>query len=91
MVFVAASDYLKSLTGSIAKWVPGRMVALGTDGFGRSDTRGELRNYFEVDSRFIALAALHTLALEGQIEASILTDAMNQLGIDPDKASPLQI
>ena len=88
-VVVAASDYLKALPCSIAKWLPGRLVALGTDGFGRSDTRAELRNYFEVDARFITLAALHGLALEGQIDKSILADAMQRMNIDPEKISPL--
>jgi pyruvate dehydrogenase E1 component len=88
-VFVAASDYLKALPCAIAKWLPGRLVALGTDGFGRSDTRADLRNYFEVDARFITLAALHGLALEGQIDKSVLTGAIEKMNIDPEKTSPL--
>lgn len=90
-VFVAASDYLKAMPCSIAKWLPGRLVALGTDGFGRSDTRTDLRNYFEVDARFIAFAALHGLALEGRIDKAILTSAMEKMAIDPEKISPLLI
>jgi pyruvate dehydrogenase E1 component len=88
-VFVAASDYLKALPCSIAKWLPGRLVTLGTDGYGRSDTRAALRNYFAVDARFIAYAALHALALEGRISTSILTDAMKRMDIDPEKSNPL--
>jgi pyruvate dehydrogenase E1 component len=88
-IFVAASDYLKSLPCSIAKWLPGRLVALGTDGYGRSDTRAALRNYFEVDARFIAFAALHALALEGRISIERVTDAMKQMDIDPEKSNPL--
>jgi pyruvate dehydrogenase E1 component len=90
-VFVAASDYLKAMPCSIAKWLRGRLVALGTDGFGRSDTRSDLRNYFEVDARFIAFAALHGLALEGRIDKAILTGAMEKMAIDPEKISPLLI
>jgi pyruvate dehydrogenase E1 component len=88
-VFVAASDYLKALPYSIAKWLPGQFLALGTDGFGRSDTRANLRNYFEVNARFIALAALYGLSLEGQIDRAILTDAMERMAIDPEKISSL--
>jgi pyruvate dehydrogenase E1 component len=88
-VFVAASDYLKSLPCSIAKWIPGRMVALGTDGYGRSDSRAALRNYFEVDARFITLAALHALAVEGKINDETLQKANKDLDIDPEKANPI--
>lgn len=87
-VFVAASDYLKALPSSLAKWIPGRLAVLGTDGFGRSDTRADLRNFFEVDARFITLAALHALALEGQIDKQILVAAMERMKIDPEKAYP---
>ena len=90
-VFVAASDYLKALPGSIAKWVPGRFVALGTDGYGRSDTREALRDYFEVDARFIALAALHGLAVDGEIEPEIAAKAIKDLDINPDKVNPVLI
>ncbi|MHC5157106.1 MAG: pyruvate dehydrogenase (acetyl-transferring), homodimeric type [Planctomycetota bacterium] len=90
-VFVAASDYLKALPCSIAKWFPGRLIALGTDGFGRSDTRPDLRNYFEVDARFIAFAALHGLAMEGKIDKAVLTGAVEKMAIDPQKVSPLFI
>ena len=90
-VFVAASDYLKALPCSIAKWLPGRLVALGTDGYGRSDTRADLRNYFEVDARFIAFSALHALALEGKVDKAILTSAMEKMAIDPEKINPLII
>jgi pyruvate dehydrogenase E1 component len=88
-VFVAASDYVKALPASIAKWVPGRLVALGTDGFGRSDTREALRDFFEVDYRYIALAALHALAGEKQIETSVVEKAIEELEINPEKLNPL--
>ncbi len=90
-VFVAASDYVKALPCSMAQWIPGRLVALGTDGYGRSDTRRDLRDYFEVSWRFIVLAALHGLVLEGQIEANILTTAMKQFDINPNKVNPMFI
>ena len=89
--FIAASDYMKALPCSIAKWLPGRLAALGTDGYGRSDARVDLRNYFEVDARFITFAALHALALEGQIANEIVTDAMTRMEIDPDKIYPLSV
>jgi pyruvate dehydrogenase E1 component len=88
-VFVAASDYLKALPCSIAKWLPGRLVALGTDGYGRSDSRAALRNYFEVGADFIVLAALYALASEGKIEPDIPTQAIKDLGVDPEKVSAL--
>jgi pyruvate dehydrogenase E1 component len=88
-VFVAASDYLKSLPCSIAKWIPGRMVALGTDGYGRSDSRAALRDYFEVDARFITLAALYALAAEGKIKSDVPKKAIKELEIDPDKMYPM--
>jgi pyruvate dehydrogenase E1 component len=86
-VFVAASDYLKSLPGSIAKWIPGRLVSLGTDGYGRSDSRAALRDYFEVDARFIVLGALHALVLENKIGPEIMEKAIKDLDIDADKVS----
>ena len=90
-VFVAASDYLKSLPCSIAKWIPGRMVALGTDGYGRSDSRAALRDYFEVDARFITLAALHALALEGKIKSDVPQKAIEDFDIDPKKINAMFI
>ena len=90
-VFVAASDYLKALPCSIAKWLPGKLVALGTDGYGRSDSRPDLRNYFEVDARFITLAALHALAAEEKIGKEILTQAIKRMDIDPEKIDPLSV
>ena len=87
--FVAASDYLKALPDSIARWFPGPLVSLGTDGFGRSDGRAALRNFFEVDARFITLAALGALARQNRIESQAVRKAVADLQIDPDKANPL--
>jgi pyruvate dehydrogenase E1 component len=88
-VFVAVSDYLKTLPSSIARWLPGRLVALGTDGFGRSDSREALRRFFEVDARHIVLAALHGLVREGLVDPALAARAAKELDIDPDKPSPL--
>jgi pyruvate dehydrogenase E1 component len=87
-VFVAASDYLKVLPDAIDQWLPRKLHSLGTDGFGRSETRAALRNFFEVDSRFIALAALYALMQEKQIEAKVVAQAIKDLGIDTEKADP---
>ncbi|MCY3784185.1 MAG: pyruvate dehydrogenase (acetyl-transferring), homodimeric type [Chloroflexi bacterium] len=87
-VVVAASDYMKSLPDLIAKWVPGRLVALGTDGFGRSDTRAALRDFFEVDARFVTLATLHALARESRIDSELVSEAIEDLGIDAEKPNP---
>jgi pyruvate dehydrogenase E1 component len=88
-VFVAASDYLKALPAAIAKWLPGRVELLGTDGYGRSDTREALRDFFEVDARHIAFAALSTLAREKAIPMATVKKARTALKIDPDRTNPL--
>ncbi len=90
-VFVAASDYLKALPASIAPWVPGRLVCLGTDGFGRSDSRAALREYFEVNARHIAFATLCALAQEGHLDTGQVKKAAKNLRIDPNKMDPLAI
>jgi pyruvate dehydrogenase E1 component len=86
---VAATDYVRNVPDQIRPWVSQPYVALGTDGFGRSDTRAELRQHFEVDRNFIALAALKALADAGRIERKTVVDAVATLGIDADKADPL--
>lgn len=88
-VTVAASDYMKSLPESISSWIPGRLIALGTDGFGRSEGRDELRNFFEVDHRYVVIAALYALAREGEVEYSAVKKAIGDLDIDPEKANPM--
>ena len=88
-VLVAATDYLKALPNLVSKWVPRRLAALGTDGFGRSEGREALRNFFEVDSRFITLATLYELLQDGKIEAAVVEKAIKDLGIDTEKANPL--
>ena len=85
---VATCDYIKALPDQIARWVPAGFSALGTDGFGRSDARAELRDYFEVDHKYVALAALRQLAAIGQFDPVRLSNAVKTLGIDPDKLDP---
>jgi len=87
-VFVAASDYMKVMPASVARWVPGRLHMLGTDGYGRSDSRERLRDFFEVDHRYIALAALHELALDGDLDIKVARQAIKDLDIDPGKLNP---
>ncbi len=88
-VCVIASDYVKALPNSISRWFPRPPVALGTDGFGRSESREALRDFFEVDARFITLGALSGLAQEGRIDWQMVANAMKELEIDPDKVDPV--
>jgi pyruvate dehydrogenase E1 component len=88
-VLVAASDYLKTLPNMISKWLPRRLATLGTDGFGRSEGRSALREFFEVDARFIALATLHELFIDGKIERAVVDKAIKELGLDPEKLNPV--
>jgi len=88
-VLVAASDYLKTLPNMVSRWMPRRLAGLGTDGFGRSESRASLRDFFEVDARFITIATLHELFTDGKIERSILDKAIKDLGINPDKSNPV--
>ena len=87
-VFIAATDYLKSLPDSISAYFPKPLVSLGTDGFGRSDTRESLRNFFEVDYRHIAIAALSELCREGKIDEKTVNEAISEFGIDRGKPNP---
>ncbi len=87
-VFVAVSDNVKAVPDLIAPWVPGGLTTLGTDGFGRSDTRERLRRFFEVDAENVVVATLHSLATRGAVEPKVVTRAIKELGIDPDKAFP---
>ena len=88
---VAVSDYVKMVSEQIGPYVPGNFYALGTDGFGRSDTRENLRRFFEVDRYYIVLTALKALALEGNIETSIIQSAMKKYDLDPEKPSPITV
>ncbi len=84
-VFVAASDYMKALPLSIARWVPGPYVVLGTDGFGLSESRAELRDWFEVSAEYIAWSAVAALAAEDRVSAGELADLARRWNIRPDK------
>ena len=85
---VAVSDYMKVLPAALGTWFDGRLTSLGTDGFGRSDTREGLRDFFEVDARHIALATLAALARDGALKPDTVAKAMKELDIDPDKPDP---
>jgi len=85
---IAASDYLKALPNMIGKWTPRRFVSLGTDGFGRSESRASLRDFFEVDARFIAYATLVELMHEGKVKPELVQKAVKDLNINPDKPNP---
>jgi pyruvate dehydrogenase E1 component len=86
---VAATDYVRNVPDQIRSWVPQPYLTLGTDGFGRSDARAELRQHFEVDRNFIALAALRLLADAKRIDRKTVIGAVSKLGIDANKADPL--
>ena len=85
---IAATDYMKIYADQIREFVPGRYHVLGTDGFGRSDTREKLRHFFEVDRYYVVVAALKMLSDEGKIAAALVTEAMQKYRIDPDKPNP---
>jgi pyruvate dehydrogenase E1 component len=90
-VIVAASDYVKTLPDSISKWLPNRLHALGTDGFGRSEGRNELRDFFEVDAKHVAFTTLYALYKDGKYKLADLKKAMKELGINPDKLNPMHV
>jgi pyruvate dehydrogenase E1 component len=87
-VVVAASDYLKNQPDMIARWIGRPVVTLGTDGFGRSEDRASLRDFFEVDARHIAAATLAALHRRGDLDARTVGQAFKDLHINPDKADP---
>ncbi|WP_199609622.1 pyruvate dehydrogenase (acetyl-transferring), homodimeric type [Flocculibacter collagenilyticus] len=86
---IAATDYIKSYADQIRAWVPTDYKVLGTDGFGRSDSRSNLRHHFEVDHKYIVVAALSELAKRGEVDAKVVTQAIDAFSIDPDKLNPL--
>jgi pyruvate dehydrogenase E1 component len=89
--FIAASDYVRSVPEQMDPWVPGGLFTLGTDGFGRSDSRGPLRRFFEVDAESVTLATLVRLADEKQFDRAKLPAAIKTLGIDPEKVDPMTV
>jgi len=88
-VFVAASDYVKALPESVARWFPKNLITLGTDGFGRSDSREALRDFFEVDYRYIVLSTLYALARDKKIKIDTVQKAIKYLKINPGKFNPM--
>jgi pyruvate dehydrogenase E1 component len=90
-VFVAVSDFMKVVPEQIAPWVPGGLMTLGTDGFGRSDTRERLRRFFEVDAECTVIATLYALAVKGALDRSLVAEAIRDLGVDPEKTFPFCI
>jgi pyruvate dehydrogenase E1 component len=90
-VFIAVSDYMKMVPDQIAPWVPGGLTTLGTDGFGRSDTRPNLRRFFEVDAELTTVATLYALYQKGLLPAQTVESALKNLGIDPEKSFPFYL
>ena len=86
---MAVSDYMKMVPDQVGRWVPRPYIALGTDGFGRSDTREALRRFFEVDAGHVVVATLSGLADQGRLDPSVVKDAIARYGIDPDVGDPL--
>jgi pyruvate dehydrogenase E1 component len=88
--FIAASDFMRAVPEMIARWVPGGLHPLGTDGFGRSETRAALRRHFEIDAESIAAAALYRLSARGAVKPALVQEALKKLGINPEKISPMR-
>ncbi|WP_373187994.1 pyruvate dehydrogenase (acetyl-transferring), homodimeric type [Halopseudomonas sp.] len=86
---IASTDYMKLFADQIRQWVPGTYKVLGTDGFGRSDSRKKLRHFFEVDRNWVAYSALVALVESGDMEPKVLSEALKTFGIDPGKTNPL--
>jgi pyruvate dehydrogenase E1 component len=86
---IAATDYMRLYADQIRPFVEAPFITLGTDGYGRSDTRERLRHFFEVDAKFIVMAVLHALLKQGDITKNTLTDAMKKYGVDADKCDPI--
>ena len=88
---MAATDYMKLFADQVRAWVPADYHVLGTDGFGRSDTREKLRHFFEVDRNFVTVQALKALADRGEIDRKVVAEAIKTYGIDPNKPNPLNV
>jgi pyruvate dehydrogenase E1 component len=89
--YIAATDYMKIVADQVQRWIPGRFISLGTDGYGRSDARKALREHFEVDRRFIAVTALTALADDGVLDRKTVAQAIEKYGIDPDRPDPVTL
>jgi pyruvate dehydrogenase E1 component len=90
-VFVAVSDYMKMVPDQVSPWIPGGLTSLGTDGFGRSDTRANLRRFFEVDAELAVIATLSALYQKGSLAGETVEAAIKKLGIDPEKSFPFYL
>lgn len=88
-IFVSVSDNMRMVAEQVRPWVPGPYLVLGTDGFGRSESREKLRHFFEVDAEFTVIAVLYQLSKEGQLDKKVVTKAIKDLGIDPNKVYPV--
>ncbi|MHB1815396.1 MAG: pyruvate dehydrogenase (acetyl-transferring), homodimeric type [Steroidobacteraceae bacterium] len=88
---IAATDYMRAVADQVREWMPGRYVTLGTDGYGRSDSRAALRRHFEVDRNYITVATLKALADDGQIEPKVVSGAMDKLGVSAEKPVPWKV
>ncbi len=88
---IIATDYIRAYSEQLREYVPTRYVTLGTDGFGRSDTRDNLRVFFEVNRYYVAVAALKALADDGDIESKVVQQAIKKYGIDPEKPNPATV
>ena len=88
---VAVTDYIRAVPDAIARWVPGDYTILGTDGFGRSATREQLRSHFETDTAHTVCAVLGRLAAAGDLKPEVVTEAMARFGIDPAVADPWDV
>jgi pyruvate dehydrogenase E1 component len=86
--FVAVTDWMKAVPDQVARWVPGPFTPLGTDGYGRSDTREQLRRHFETDAAHVVVAVLDALAREGEVKQEAVADAIAHHGIDVDAPDP---
>jgi pyruvate dehydrogenase E1 component len=86
--FIAVSDFMRIVPDQIAPWVPGGLFTLGTDGFGRSETRANLRRFFEVDAESTVIGTLYALAQKGHLEKSVVAQAIKDLGVNPEKVFP---
>ena len=85
---MAVSDNVRTVPDQIAPWVPGGLLTLGTDGFGRSDTRARLRRFFQVDAESTVIGTLYALAQKGEIGREVVARAIKELGVDPEKIQP---
>ena len=89
--YVAATDYMKIVPDQVQRWIPGRFISLGTDGYGRSDGRAALRDHFEVDRRYIVVTTLQALADDGALDEETVAEAIEKYDIDPNKPDPVTL